>query len=288
MIDITLIRDEFDKTAANLKRRGVKKKDIAQVRDLDNDWRSLTSEIDNLRSQQNKANQTMAKANPKEKKKLIKDLKKVSDQLKKKEAKQAKITDQRNSAQRRLPNLLRDDVPDGNESDFELIRQVPEYINPPPFKQKSYFELSNSSQIDLERAAKVSGSRFVYIKGQLARLQIALVSYVFDVLASDNFIPIIPPVLINHESMENMGYLDDHNNEVYQTQDNLYLTGTSEQSIGPLHGNEIFKEEDLPVRYVGYSSCFRREAGSHGQDVRGIMRLHQFEKNWNVQFYHRR
>ena len=133
--------------------------------------------------------------------------------------------------------------------------------------------------IDTERAAKVSGSRFGYLKGAAVLLEFALVQLAMKTAAKDGFIPVIPPVLVGEKAMWSMGYLERGRDEIYYLPaDNLYLVGTSEQSIGPMYMDEIFKEKELPRRYIGFSTCFRREAGSYGKDTKGILRVHQFDK----------
>ena len=130
----------------------------------------------------------------------------------------------------------------------------------------------------MQRGAKVAGARFTYLSGDLARLELGIATYVIDMLTKQGFTQVIPPLLINEEAMAGMGYLDQAGDEVYKTQDDLYLVGTSEQSLGAMHMNEIIPSEHLPIRYVAFTPCFRREAGSHGKDVKGILRLHQFDK----------
>lgn len=181
----------------------------------------------------------------------------------------------------RLPNLLSEDVPAGkSEKDNKVLR---EWGEKPKFEfaSKEYLALMEPAFIDVGRAAKVSGSRFGYIRGKLARLEFALVQFAFDELSKEGFIPVVPPVLIKREMMEAMGYLTDEKDaaERYSfDKDGLMLVGTSEQSVGPMHAQETFEAERLPLRYVAFSSCFRREAGSYGKDTKGILRVHQFDK----------
>lgn len=278
MIDIALVRNQIDVVIAQLTRRGVPRQQVEKLAKLDEQWRQLTTEVDTLRSHQNEASAHIATAGAQERKELIADAKKIDTSLEKKDAVLTEVSKEREEAWRVLPNLPLMGVPDGGTEDFEIVRTVPEQIPAKNFQLKSYFELAEPRLVDFARAAKVSGSRFVYIKGELARLQIALTTYVFDQLSSAGFTPIIPPVLISEKAMAGMGYLDHTGDEVYRTQDNLYLVGTSEQSIGAMHMNETLSSEELPLRYVGYSTCFRREAGSHGKDTKGMLRLHQFDK----------
>ncbi|MBU4350703.1 serine--tRNA ligase, partial [Patescibacteria group bacterium] len=149
------------------------------------------------------------------------------------------------------------------------------------FEPKSHFELGESLDIiDTKRAGKVSGSRFGYLKNGMAKLELAMINFAVDFLSEQGFIPVIPPVMISLDSMKGMGYLEHggEENMYILDKDNLVLVGTSEQSIGPMHKDETFEEKDLPKRYIGISTCFRREAGSYGKDTKGILRVHQFNK----------
>ncbi len=269
MIAIELVRKDAAAVARNLERRGVKAERVYALQAADAAWRTATEGVEQLRHQQKAAE--VRKAVREELRALSQKEKELRRQLK-------ELTAQREQAWLALPNLVQEDVPRGGEEATKVLEAKPLVIPARDFVLRSYLELAEPHLVDLERAAKVSGSRFVYIKGALARLQMGLVAFVFDQLNDDGFIPIIPPVLVGPEAMGGMGYLEHGADEIYKTQDDLYLVGTSEQSIGPLHMDEIFAAAELPRRYVGYSTCFRREAGSHGKDVRGILRLHQFDK----------
>lgn len=271
MIDIQKLRDEPDAVLQNLARRGVPAEAVEKLAARDKTWREIVTQFDRKKAEQNAASKS------KPSKEEIAEMRELAQQLKDLEKKVAAAAAERETAWKALPNLVAEDVPEGGEEDYAII-QEPAEIPKKDFAMKSYLEFLEPKMIDLTRAAKVSGSRFVYLKGQLARVQIGLISYTFDKLAAAGFEPIIPPVLINEEAMAGMGYLGQHADEVYKTQDNLYLTGTSEQAIGPMHMNEQLSLDELPKRYAGYSTCFRREAGSHGKDVRGILRMHQFDK----------
>lgn len=276
MIDIELLRKEPKRVKQNLARRGVEGKDVDKLAEADGKWREVRQRVDELQGEQNKASEKVVKASSEEKKALIEEMRGHKAKLKETQEELEALEAEREKLWRGLPNLVADDVPEGGEEDAEVIeeKKVPEK----DFPLKSYLELAEGTQIDLARAGKVSGSRFAYLKGNLARLQMALVSWAFDKLSEAGFEPVIPPMLITEEAMAGMGYLDRHAEEIYRTQDNLFLIGTSEQSIGPMFMDETLKQEELPKRYVGYSTCFRREAGSHGADVKGILRMHQFDK----------
>lgn len=275
MIDIDVVRADPQAVISNLARRGVAPDAVMTLVSLDATWRQQTLKLEHIRAEKNATNQMIAAAAADEKARLIAVMQEKGGEEKKLQEQLNKVGLQREAAWRALPNLVADDVPDGGADDFTVVHEVKRPTVP---QLHDYFALAEPHLIDLERATKVSGGRFVYIKGDLARLELALVSYIFDKLAPDGFTPVLPPVLINHEAMAGMGYLEHGGDEIYLTQDNLYLVGTSEQSIGPMHKDETLSAELLPVRYVAFSPCFRREAGSHGKDVRGILRLHQFDK----------
>lgn len=277
MIDIDLIRKDKDAVLANLSKRGVTSEQIDELLALDANWREVTKKLEDVNKSKNEVNSKIAKAAADEKKAIIAEVAAASTQEKELKAEEKDLQARREAAWRRLPNMIADDVPEGGEADYELMATVPEKISEPDFAQKTYLELL-PDLIDIERAGKVSGSRFVYLKGQIARLELGLVTFVMDMLTPQGFTPVMPPVLIGEKAMAGMGYLDRAPEEIYTTEDNLYLVGTSEQSVGPMHMDEMLEGKHLPLRYVAFSPCFRREAGSHGKDVKGILRLHQFDK----------
>ena len=180
----------------------------------------------------------------------------------------------------RFPNPALPDVKVGKD---ETKNEVIKTVGTPRTREegmKDYLTLcAPHDWVDTDRAGKVSGTRFGYIKGDLARLEFALVSFVMDRLMPKGFIPVVPPTLVKEPAMRGMGYLERGEDEIYQTkQDGFFLIGTSEQSIGPMHQDEIFLRTELPRRYVAFSTCYRREAGSYGKDTKGILRVHQFDK----------
>ncbi|MDO8621496.1 MAG: serine--tRNA ligase [Candidatus Levybacteria bacterium] len=187
----------------------------------------------------------------------------------------------------KIPNLPKSDVKVGkDESENEIIKKVgdPKQFS---FTPKDHLELGEALDIiDVKRATKVSGSRFGYLKNEGALLEFALKQFAFEVLIKEGFIPVIPPVIIKKEIMDGLGYtqMGEEENIFSLDKDNLYLVGTSEQSIVPMFKDEVLKKEELPKRFVGFSTCFRREAGSYGKDTRGIFRVHQFDKVEMVSF----
>lgn len=177
-----------------------------------------------------------------------------------------------------IPNLPLPDVPDGGEDDSVVLRTVgkPTSFS---FEPRDHLDLGLALDlIDMERAAKVSGSRFCYLKGDLVLLQLALMRYAFDVITVHGFRPVVPPVLVREEAMYGTGFFPTDRAQVYETVDGDCLVGTSEVSLAAMHMREFLEAESLPLRYAGFSSCFRREAGAAGRDTRGILRVHQFDK----------
>jgi seryl-tRNA synthetase len=177
-----------------------------------------------------------------------------------------------------IPNIPLPGVPDGGEEDSVVLR----HVGTPPefdFAVKDHLDLGIAlDMIDMERGAKVSGSRFAYLKGDLVLLQFALVRYGLDIIGAKGFRPVIPPVLVREEAMFGTGFFPTDRAQVYETVDGDCLVGTSEVPLAAMHMQEFLEAEKLPLRYAGYSSCFRREAGAAGRDTRGILRVHQFDK----------
>jgi len=186
-----------------------------------------------------------------------------------------------------LPNIAEDDAPDGGENDALELRRV----GVPPsfdFTPRDHVDLGTAAgAIDFERAARTSGARFVYLLGPMVRLQMAIVSLTLEILEEAGFTPVIPPVLVREEAMYGTGFFPTDRASIYETAaDDLYLVGTSEVPLAAFHMDEILDGDDLPLRYAGVSSCFRREAGAAGKDTRGMLRVHQFDKVEMFSFCH--
>jgi len=281
MLDIKFIRQNPEKVkeAAQKKRTEV---DIDRLLEVDKKRRELLQALEDMRAQKNKANKEIQKAkNEKEKKKIIlkmRELDSNSDRLTKNSQ---ELEKEFNNLMLQVPNLPQDDVPVGkDEKENVVLREVGEKPKF-DFKPKDYLTLSeNLDLIDVKRAAKVSGTRFSYLKREAALLEFALINFALDTLIKEEFVPVIPPVMLKSEMARGMGYLEqlDEEEAYYLPKDNLYLIGTAEQSIGVMYANEVLEEKELPKRYVGFSTCFRREAGAYGKDTRGIFRVHQFDK----------
>lgn len=287
MIDIELIRQEPEKVKKGIASKNIDPTIVDKFLRLDEEWRKLRFEVDLLRNKQRKLSEQRS----------IEEAKKNKEEVKAKEDKLLVVEEERNLVWRQIPNLPLSEVPIGkDEKENIVLREIGEKpkLNFPP---KDYLTLAqNLNLIDVKRAAKTSGNRFGFLVGDAALLEFALIDLVLRVVTdrktiykiikknhltvSDNpFVPVIPPVLINRKSMGGMGYLERGEEEIYYLpKDDLYLVGTSEQSIGPMHQDEIFEESQLPLRYLGFSTCFRREAGSYGKDTKGIFRVHQFDK----------
>jgi len=287
MLDIKFIRENPDKVKEGISKKGVDSSLVDNVLDLDKKRRELIQQIDTLRAKKNIVEKKLLKekeenpASPTGRKKEILDvLKQAKLVLETKEKELGKLEQEYQKLMSSIPNLPLEDVIVGkDERDNQVLKEVGRKAKF-NFIPKDYLTLGESLDIiDTKRAAKTSGSRFGFLKREAAQLEIALVHLAFDKLTKKGFIPVIPPVLIKPEPFWDMGYLDRGKEEVYHLEkDDLYLIGTAEQIIGPMHMNETLKEEELPLRYTGFSSCFRREAGSYGKDTKGILRVHQFDK----------
>lgn len=269
MLDINLIRSNPEQIKKGLAAKNANPILVDNFLKLDEKWRNLVKQIDDLRAEQKKLGEE----------RKIEEAKKLKEELKNMEAEISDLEKMRQETLHQMPNPPLTSVPIGkNETENKVSK---EWGEKPTLKNpKDYLELAqNLGIIDVERAAKVSGSRFGYLKGPAALLEFALVQLAMETAKEHNFNPVVPPVLVNEKSMWAMGYLERGKDEIYHLPaDNLYLVGTSEQSIGPMHVDEIFKEEELPKRYIAFSPCFRREAGSYGKDTKGILRVHQFDK----------
>lgn len=277
MLDITYIRENPEKVKEGCKKKGIEC-DVSRVLELDAKKRELLGKIEELKAQQNK----LGKEDIEEARSIKEEIKKLGPQLE-------EIEGGLHSLLTLLPNMPQDDVPVGDESVNVVLRQsgkIPTF----DFEPKNHLELGEAlDTIDVERAAKVSGSRFAYIKKDLALLEFALVELAMKTAIKEGFIPIIPPVFVKGETMQAMGYVDtpqDLAERYYFEKDGLFLVGTAEQSVGPMHAGETFDEKELPKRYVAFSTCFREEAGSYGKDTKGILRLHQFDKVELFSFAH--
>ena len=287
MIDLRLLRDDPEKvTSAYARRGGVEGLD--RVVKLDAEYRELLRKVEDLRAEQNRASKAIGQAAPDDRPAAIQAAKVLSDDLKAMEPDLEAIQTQLQEAAAYLPNLPDDSVPEGlTEDDNVVEREVgdkPDF----DFEPKDHATLAEDLGIvDFERAAKVSGARFAYLKGAGAILEFALVRFAMDRLAASGFTPVVTPVMVRENAMYGTGFLPADEHEYYRIErDDLYLIGTSEVALAAMHSDEILDEGSLPIRYAGFSTCFRREAGSYGKDTRGLIRVHQFDKVEQFSFAH--
>lgn len=279
MIDLKLLRDDPDAVKAAYERRGGVK-DIDTIIDLNAKYREKLGEIERLRAEQNRASKAIGKASPGERPAAIAEAKELSDRLKAWEPELEELQTELERLASFLPNLPDASVPDGlTEEENVVEREVgdkPQF----DFEPKTHVEIGEALGIfDGERGAKTSGSRFVYLKGRGAILELALARFALDRLMVKGWEPMIPPVLVREHAMYGTGFLPADEFEIYRLErDDLYLIGTSEVALAAYHSDEVLDETVLPLRYAGYSPCFRREAGSYGKDTKGLIRVHQFDK----------
>jgi len=281
VIDIRLAREYPEEFRRALARKGAAE-DFDQLLALDSQWRDLSGKVDELRAR------TRPKGKPTEEQRAALSL--LSEELRRTEAELEELSRRRSELLGAVPNPPDDTVPDGFSDDdaIELRR-----VGAPPefsFRPRDHVELSagpltsrgdgsRRPGFDLESGAKVAGSRFAYRRGRVALVELALYRYAIDRLVALDFEPVLPPVLVRESAMYGTGFLPTDEVNLYQVpSDGLYLTGTSEVALAALHQGEILPADELPLRYAGYSTCFRREAGAAGRDTRGIFRVHQFDK----------
>lgn len=297
MIDIQLLRDNPELVKTNAARKNVTV-DTDAILELDTRIKELKQQTESVAAKKNKMSSVIASASKEEKAALIAEMQTISDSEKSDRAELLEAQEKLRTLMYDIPNMIAEDVPDGaDESENIVIKTVGE-IPKFDFEPKDHLELGKILNcIDTEKAAEVSGARFTYIKNGAAELQLALMNFVIDTLSSEETLKkiasdaglkvssrpfqfVIPPVMIRPDVYRQMGRLtDDVLDERYHLQqDDLYLVGSAEHTLGPMHMNDLIPESELPLRYIGYSSCFRREAGSYGKDTKGIIRLHQFDK----------
>jgi seryl-tRNA synthetase len=279
LIDLRLLRDSPDVVRRAYARRGGVDA-LERVVELDEEYRKKLREVEDLRAEQNRASRAIGQASPEERPAAIAAAKEMSDRLKELEPGLEQLDEELQAAAAFLPNLPHDSVPDGLTEDQNFVERE---VGEKPlfdFDARDHVAIGEGLGIfDAERGAKTSGSRFVYLKGKGVILELALVRFALDFLYERNFQPVVPPVLVREHAMYGTGFLPAEESEFYKVdRDDLYLVGTSEVPIAAMHSDEIFKPDDLPVRYAGFSPCFRREAGSYGKDTKGLIRVHQFDK----------
>jgi len=279
MLDINFIRENKEKVKTACKNKNVQIS-VDLVLDLDKEKRALITEMENLRAEQNKISRGGT-----ENKEIFVQAKEIKQKIKAMEPQLEKVEAELKGLLLQLPNIPFDDVPVGEDDTKNIVvKKVGNVFLKKLFAgshAKDYMQLGEALDlIDTERAGKVAGSRFGYIKNELAIMEFALIKLVMDTVKKDGFMPVIPPVLLKDEMARGTGYFEatDEKEAYYLPEDKMYLAGTSEQSLVSMHADEVLDEKKLPLRYVGFSTCFRREAGSYGKDTKGILRVHQFDK----------
>ena len=270
MLDIAFLRKNPDEVRKGIAAKNGDPKLVDRFLELDEKWRALTKETEELRREQKKLSQA----------RKIQEATALKEKVQAKEDELKSIEREREEALRAMPNLPLPDVPRGkNAKDNVVVREAGKKPNF-DFQPEDYLAIGERLHVvEVKRAAKVSGSRFGYLKREAALMEFALVQFAFDTLSKEGFVPIVPPVLIEAKMMRGMGEVDepkDVEEKYFIEKDELFLVGTSEQSVIPVHADETLLE--LPHRHVAFSTCFRREAGSYGKDTRGILRVHQFDK----------
>lgn len=280
MLDIKFIRENPDVVTQGAAKKGVTV-DTAQILELDTNYRALSTQVQELQARRNAAARD----------RNIEEGKKIKEEMEGLEQKSKELKMLLDSELLKIPNLPLPEVPEGGEDDYEVIKTVgePKKFS---FKPLDHLELGEKLDIiDVARAAKVSGARFTYLKNEAVFLELALVQFALNKLKKEGFSPVLPPALIRQEITQDLGYWNEENKNNYyitqnveeqelgkESENSLYLIGTAEHSLVPMHMGETLQGSDLPKRYVGFSPAFRRESGSYGRDTRGILRVHQFEK----------
>lgn len=288
MLDIKLIRKDPDFFKKGLSTKRQDPKIIDHVLKIDEERRELIQKTEEIKAEKNKASDKIAKLKGKDKEKAIEEMQKFTKQEKELTKKLEDTESKFNELMQILPNPPLESVPEGkDESENVVIKTVGE--KPDIKKPLDHVEIGKKLDIiDIESAAKMSGARFYYLKNEAVQLEFALVQFVLNKLISKGFTPVIPPVLVKEHAMWATGFFPADKNEIYHVNpedDDMYLVGTSEVSLTMLHADQIIDKE-LPLYYTGFSSCFRREAGSYGKDTHGILRVHQFDKIEMYSFCH--
>lgn len=278
MIDLRLLREDPELIRASQRLRGESTEVVDELLRADEERRAATQRFETVRAEQKSIGKQVAKAAGDERAALLARTKDLAVEVKAAEAAAGEAEQALRRAHLAVPNVVEPGAPAGGEDDFVVLREVgtkPEIATP-----RDHLEIGEAlGAIDTERGAKVSGSRFYFLTGVGALLQLGMLQLAIQQAVEHGFIPSITPTLVRPESMEGTGFLGAHASEIYRLEaDDLYLVGTSEVALAAYHSNEIIDLSGGPERFAGWSTCYRREAGSHGKDVRGILRVHQFDK----------
>lgn len=279
MIELSLIRENPEVVRASQRARGKAVELVDRAIELDASRRIALAEFESLRAEQNSHSKLVAQAPKEQKAELVQQAQGLAAAVKAADARAVEAEQALNQILFQIENVVIEGVPEGGEDNFVVLREVgtkPVF----DFEARDHVALGELLDvIDIERGAKIAGSRFYFLKGWGARLELALMNLALDQAAAAGFTALITPTLVRPEVMQGTGFLGEHSAEVYYLPaDELYLTGTSEVALAGYHRDEIIELADEPLRYAGWSTCYRREAGSHGKDTRGILRVHQFNK----------
>ena len=276
MIDLARLRTEPE-YRAGIERKRVAAGLLDDVLRVDTARRELLGQVEELRARQNAASKDIGRASPDERPAKIAAVGSIKDELAALEPQLAELDDQLRGFVLRVPNPADASVPDGGEDEGEVLRVVGETPDAPPLDHAAYGEAMG--WVNSDKAVEMSGSRFAYLMREAVLFELALVQFVMRVLVQEGFAPVAPPVLVREHAMEEAGFFPTDRAQVYDVDEGeLFLVGTSEVPLSALHRGELLDAADLPLRYAGMSSNFRREAGTYGKDTRGIFRMHQFDK----------
>ena len=279
MIDVRALRENPEPARASQRARGANPGLVDEIIEADAARRGALQEFESLRATQKEVSKSVGRASKEERPAILAKAKELAEQVKAAEARANAADAEADRLARLLPNLVVDGVPVGGEEDFVVLRHegpAPRDFAAEGFEPKDHLALGEGlDAIDTKRGAKVSGARFYYLKGVGARLELALMSMALDQAHRAGFVPMMTPTLVSPQIMGGTGFLGEHSDEIdYLPADDLYLTGTSEVALAGYHADEILDLSDGPKRYLGWSTCYRREAGAAGKDTRGIIRVH--------------
>jgi len=276
VIDLRKLRDDSDYKAGAV-RKGADAAVIEELLASEESRRSAQTELEQLQAQSNAASKEIGRADPSERQAKIAAAGVLKSQLKDKEAAFAQAASEVDDLVLTIPNPAAPQVPDGGEEDFDLIEVVGDTPDAPPMDHATYGEYMG--WVETDHAVQNMGSRFAYLKGAAVQLEFGLIQWTMNKLIGHGFTPVVAPVLVREEMMIDAGFFPTDRNQVYAVgEEGLFLTGASEVALAGLHRGDLLEADTTPLRYAGFSSCFRREAGTYGKDTRGIFRVHQFDK----------
>ena len=282
MIDLRALREDPEPARASQRARGADPQDVDRALEADKAWRDALGRFESLRAEQKALSKQIGRAAKEERPAILERAKAMAGDVKDAEAKAAAAEDEAKKAAYAIPNIVNPGVPAGGEEDYVVLSThgTPRDFAAEGVTVRDHLDLGEGLDIiDTKRGAKVSGSRFYFLKGLGARLEIAMLTLGLNTVVDAGFTPMVTPTMVSPRTMGGTGFLGAHSDEIYYLPaDDLYLTGTSEVALAGYHTDEIIDLSNGPIRYAGWSSCYRREAGSHGKDVRGIIRVHQFNK----------